>query len=168
MLENYRCSQSAGLLLIKSDIYLLTSFFNTRILFVWVICPTTELFSCRQHRYTSCQLLLSAPAYGHHAYGDNIGLLHIHVILLEIQRPPVSVWWIPPWWTLVFFTFLFVLCELELRVRHPLDARCKLKEQRTTHLLRQHISRHLTCRKVSDTHIFIYHDFIVHNTSSCV
>ena len=86
MLENYRCSQSAGLSLIKSDIYLLTLFFNTRILLLWVICPTTELFSCRQHRCTRCQHLPSAPAYGHHACGDDKGLIHIDVILLQIQR----------------------------------------------------------------------------------
>jgi len=73
-------------LLIKSDIYLLTSRSSIRIFFfVWVMgdLPLSDdravLLSSAS--MPSCQLLLSAPIYGHHAYGDNIGLVRIHVIL---------------------------------------------------------------------------------------
>jgi len=107
------------------------SFFDTRILLMWMICPTTELFFYRQYWCASCQLLLSTPVHGHFVYGDNIGLIHILVILLEPQCTSDSVGWITSWWTPFFVCFVWTnsMC-----VTSPLDTRRKLNSFRPRRL----------------------------------
>ena len=102
MLENYRCSWTATLLLIKSGVYSLTLFSSNTLLDDRAVLLSSA-------RSISCQLLLSAPACVHHVYRDNIGLVNIYVALPNTQRTPVFVGWIPPCRTL---DFSFVCVEI--------------------------------------------------------
>ena len=87
--RNYPCSKQQ--VCYKLKVTLSTHFcFTVRVFFLLCAdCSTSELFSCRQHPSTSCQLLRITPAYGHRAYGDHITFVHAYSIIHKIQRPLV-------------------------------------------------------------------------------